>query len=60
MFTPGKIVQVIVLSVVFTTVWAVVENDGDDPLDVAIVIAEVNPVKLKLLPSEFFGEITNS
>ena len=48
------------LSVVFTTVWAVVENDGDDPLDVAIVIAEVNPVRLKSVPSEFLGEITNS
>ena len=49
-----------VLSVVFTVVWAVVENDGDDPLDDAIVIAAVNPVRLKSVPSEFLGEITNS
>ena len=41
-------------------VWVVVENDGDDPLDVAIVIADENVDRSKSVPSEFLGEITNS
>lgn len=60
LLTPGKIVQVIVLRVVLIVVWAVVENVGDDPLDVAIVIVDENVDRSKSVPSEFLGEITNS